>query len=380
LIHFYKREMNSISDLHALGDLLTGFVSDKDFKRKAQDSEFTAPLPKKQRTIHSLDYSAYLTRISTFKDISWCHPSCSNVTSPLSPLQLARHGWTGVEGEGRLARCISCRENLYLVLPSITSSTFAATLEKQSSRVVTGHAEFCPWGTSPSPQSWATLSITKEEVLAMAKTLLVCGTDLPFVREDTLVKFVHEVEWIVREMEKGEPKKQEKRGRKKCKDVESTGKVKQTAALLALLGWQRGDLEGTMTDYYKARRVGLWNFSSLQGELDRIEDFKVARELSGKKEVKQEEKDALERKYFDPIKEHLSWNPLVVKDETGQLGWETVRDMFKESGLDSSDEVGKGKVVAEKVAEAATIKTNSRGEGGEAVGVLQRVRSLLELW
>jgi len=214
----------------------------------------------------------------------------------------------------------------------------------------------------------------------MAKTLLVCGTDLPFVKEDTLEKFVHEVEWIVREMEKGEPKKQEKRGRKKCKDVESTGKVKQTAALLALLGWQRGDLEGTMTDYYKARRVGLWNFSSLQGELDRIEDFKVARELSGKKEVKQEEKDALERKYFDPIKEHLSWNPLVVKDETGQLGWETVRDMFKKSGLDSSDEVGKGKDVAEKDTEAATSKTNSRGEGGEAVGVLQRVRSLLELW
>ena len=372
--------MNSISDLHALGDLLTGFVSDKDFKRKAQDSEFTAPLPKKQRTIHSLDYSAYLTRISTFKDISWCHPSCSEVTSPLSPLQLARHGWTGVEGEGRLARCISCRENLYLVLPSITSTTFATTLEKQSTRVVTGHAEFCPWGASPSPHSWATLSITKKEVLTMAKTLLVCGTDLPFLKEDIIDKFGREVECIEREMEKGEPKKHDKRGRKKCKEVEFTGKVKQTAALLALLGWQKGELEGTITDYYKARRVGLWNFVSLQGELDRIEDLKVARELSGKREVKQDEKDSTERKYFRPIKEHLSWNPIVVKDESGKLGWETVRDMFGESGMDSSDEVGKGSVVNEKQSEAVTSMKNSRGEGEEAEGVLQRVRSLLELW
>jgi len=371
--------MNSIADLHALGDLLTGLVSDKDFKRKREDSEFVAPSPKKPRTIHSLDYSAYLERVSTFKDISWCHPSCSSISSPLSPLQLARHGWTGVEGEGRLARCISCRENLYLLLPSITSPTFATTLEKQSSRVVTGHAEFCPWGASPSPESWADLSTTKQEVVTMARTLMVCGTELPFVKEETLEKFRVAVKSVEKELEKGEPKKVEKRGRKKGKEVECSGKVKQTAALLALLGWQKGELDGTITDYYKVRRIGLWNFVSLQGEMDRIEDLKVARELSGKKEVKQEKEDSSE-KYFDPIREHLSWNPIVLKNESGQFGWETLRNMF-EDHTETNDEVSINKNCLEKQGETTQISTGSNSvEAGEALGVLQRVRSLLELW
>jgi len=374
--------MDSIADLHALGDLLTGFVSDKDFKRKREESEFLTPSPKKPRTIHSLDYSAFLSRVSTFKDISWCHPNCSSTSSPLSPLQLARHGWTGVEEEGRLVRCISCRENMYLVLPPVTSITFTTTLEKQSSRVVAGHAEFCPWAASPSPYSWSLLSTSKQEIVTMASSLVVCGTDLPWVLDDNLDKFRHGVEWVVREMEKGESrsKKQEKRGRKRPKDAELTAKIKQSAALLAVLGWQKGQLEGTITDFFKVRRVGLWNFESLQGQMDRIEDLRVARELSGKREVQLEEKDATKRKYFDPIKEHLSWNPLVVKDESGKLGWEVVQGIFVGDSDIVKDSVDKSDRDREGETESSTSNRNSSSEGGEALGVLQRVRSLLDLW
>merc|ERR1719431_1991966 len=83
-----------------------------------------------------------------------------------------------------------------------------------------------------------------------------------------------------------------------------------------------------MTDCYKVRRVGFWNFESLQGQLDRMEDLRVARELAGKGEEQLEDKDAAKRKYFDPIKEHLSWNPLVLADDDGMVGWEVVQGMF----------------------------------------------------
>jgi len=374
--------MNSIEDLHALGNLLTGFVSNKDFKRKHEESEFLSPSPKKPRTVHALDYSAFLTRVSTFKDISWCHSSCSSITSPLSPLQLARHGWTGVEGEGRLARCISCRENLYLVLPPVTSTTFASTLEKQSSRVVAGHAEFCPWGASPSPHSWASVSSTKQDVVVMARSLVVCGTDLPWVKEETVEKFSCGVEWVVREMGKGGTKKQDKRGKKKSKDVEQKAKVKQTAALLALLGWQSGELEKTMTDIYRVRRVGFWNFVSIQEEMDKAEDLKVARELSGKREGKQEDKEVGGKKCFDPIREHLSWNPIAVTDESGLMGWEIVRDIFVgEEGVQVNvGERRKSEAIIEGEGETGNSEKDGRSDGGEALGVLQRVRSLLDLW
>ena len=375
--------MNCISDLHALGNILTDFVSNKDLKRK-QDGEFISPSPKKPRTVHSLDYSAFLARVKTFTDISWCHSSCSSTSSPLSPLQLARHGWTAVEDEGRLARCISCRENLYLLLPSVTSTTFPSTLVKQGDRVVAGHAEFCPWGASPSPHSWALVASNNKEVVEMARGLVMCGTDLPWVKDGVFETFRGGIEWVVGEMKKGQSKKQEKRGRRKSKEFELkvTKKVKETAAALAVLGWQKGGVEDTMTDMFMVRRVGLWNFVSLQEEMDRVDDMRVARELSGQSDHR-EEKEVKDKKYFDPLKEHLSWNPLVVQDESGVVGWEVVRDKFeggKEGGEDSvgcrqSEDEGKCLPDAEGEGE-----TNSDGSDNTPQVALQMVRGLLDLW
>jgi len=246
--------------------------------------------------------------------------------------------------------------------------------------VVAGHAEFCPWGASPSPHSWASLSITKQEVVVMARSLVACGTDLPWVKEETVEKFRCGVDWVVGEMRKGDTKKQDKRGKKKSKDVEQKAKVKQTAALLAVLGWQSGELEKTMTDIYKVRRVGFWNFISIQEEMDKAEDLKVSRELSGQREVKQMDKEVVGKKCFDPIKEHLSWNPIMVTDESGLMGWEIVRDIFLgEEGVNVGEQ-RKSEAVIEGEGETGNSMKDGSSDGGEALEVLQRVRSLLDLW
>ena len=63
--------------------------------------------------------------------------------------------------------------------------------------------------------------------------------------------------------------------------------------------------------------------------LDRVEDLRVARELSGgvhDEDVSPKKKELEGKKYLDPIKEHVPWNPMVVKDEEGRAGWEVVQE------------------------------------------------------
>ena len=141
-------------------------------------------------------------------------------------------------------------------------------------------------------------------------------------------------------------------------------RVTQSAAVLAVLGWQRGELEDTITDTFKVRRVGLWNFVSVQEELDRVEDLRVARELSGDSQGEDpspKKKELEGKKYLDPVKEHLPWHPLVVREEGGRAGWEMVRDSRSSS--------------------SPSLDTEHRSGGpGLAETVLSRVRALMELW
>ena len=55
-------------------------------------------------------------------------------------------------------------------------------------------------------------------------------------------------------------------------------------------------------------------------ELDRVEDLRVARELSGDSQGEDpspKKKELEGKKYLDPVKEHLPWHPLVVREEGG---------------------------------------------------------------
>ena len=372
------RVMNSIEDLYGLGELLKDFVTQKDFKRKPSDGEFLTPLSKRPRTIHSHDYSAYLSRISSYSSVCWNHPSCSNFNAPLSPLQLARYGWIAVEGEGRLVRCESCRENLYLALPLVTSPSFQSMLDKQGSRVATGHLEFCPWGVSPSPNSWIFVTKSKEEILENALGLSELGPELPCIAKDISKTFSGAVEWIVKEFGRlREIKRDRKRSRRKSKDIELNSKVRRSAAFLAVTGWQKGKLDNTIVDNLKARKVGCWNFVSLQDEMDRIESSKVFCELAGNDSLKIPEKE-FEKRYFDPLKEHHSWNPIILRDEHGAMGWENVVDMF----LPTMGCVNTTKAQQDEVEINADSKSSVKNSisPNKAADALQKVRSLMSDW
>ena len=225
----------------------------------------------------------------------------------------------------------------------------------------------------------------------MAKGLVLCGTDLPCVKELKMDSFKLGIERLVRDMEKGESKKQEKRGRRKSREVElqSTKKVKESAALLALLGWQKGMVEDTMTDIFKVRRVGFWNFVSLQEEMDRVEDVRVAKELSGQswgEENTLDNKESEGKKYFDPLKEHLSWNPLLVKEESGLCGWEIVKENWEEEeaavriGEEKRGTGGKNNEAEQSAGSKRKSSSGCVGEECDADAALQRVRSLLDMW
>ena len=239
---------------------------------------------------------------------------------------------------------------MYLKLPEVTSSTYRSVLARQESRVTSGHSEFCPW-SSPSPASWSLPNTNTQEIRSNMTSLLMYGTDLPWIREECLSKFRDVV------------------------DIISVGtdsayhRVVQSAAVLAVLGWQKGSLEDTVTDMFRVRRLGLWNFVSVQEEMDRVEDLRVARELSGgahDEEVSPKKKELEGKKYLDPIKEHLPWNPVVVKDDEGRAGWEVVRESFKSS----------------RTNQAMSRHTESDLTESDSVAgtVLSKVRALLELW
>ena len=361
--------MNSVEDLHKLGSLFEDFVYKRDLKRKRVDDDIvTEASPKKVKTVHSLDYESYKERVSSFTDPSWClysHESCCF----LLPQHLARYGWVSknTPGQERFLQCVSCREILYLRLPAITSSTFSEMVRKQEERVWGNHAEFCPWSSSPSPVSWSHPVTDKQELVDNAKGLLPYLTDLPWISSETKDKFRDSINIIMSSLEE--------------LNIVNTEAL-ETACLLSILGWQRGSLEDTLTDQFRVRRIGLWNFISYTNERDRIEDLKVARELSGSVEEEEnspKKKSETDKKYFDPLREHLVWNPIIVKDESGVHGWETVINSLKNEDAESTSD--QTMATMKSTTEKCDNDDNDNNENiSVAESVLNKVRALVDLW
>ena len=229
-----------------------------------------------------------------------------------------------------------------------------------------GHAEFCPWSSSPSPASWSLPVTDLAEVVDTAAKMMSYTTDLPWIKQETIDMFQEGIDVVVAALEK-----------RKLGD-NGDKKVKEIAALLSILGWQKGSLEDTICDQFSVRRIGLWNFVSVQSELDRIEDLRVARELSGGTVVDNDspkKKDNEGKKYFDPIREHLTWNPILVKDENGISGWEFVKDSFKLNKKNEGDNVAFVSKLEDNELETSETKSLSTAQT-----VLGKVRALLEFW
>ena len=364
--------MNSVEDLHKLGNLFEDFVYKKDLKRKQIEEESVYQhSQKKSKKVHSLDYAAFKERVRSFADPSWClhiHPaSCS-----LLPQNLARYGWVArnleEKEQERLVKCISCRELLYLGLPDKTSATYTDMVARQEARVTGGHQEFCPWCTSPCPASWSLPSTNTEEMLSNACAMISLSNELPWIRRETIEQLRDGVDVIVTALDA------------KYTDENYNKRVKETVAVLAMCGWEKGTLEDTLCDCFQVRRIGLWNFVTIQKELDRGEDIRVAKELSGDTEADDGEdspkkKEDEGRKYFDPIREHLVWNPIVVKNESGVSGWETVRDSFRDCDTTQTDKNAKSAESQE-----CDRDESSSGEVITPLSVLSKVRAMLDLW
>ena len=185
--------MNSVEDLHQLGNLFEDFVYKKDLKRKQieeVDSVYQHS-SKKSKKVHSLDYEAFKERVRSFADPSCClhtHPAPCN----LLPQNLARYGWVARDVEDkeqkRFVKCISCRELVYLGLPDNTSATYTEMVTRQEARVTGGHQEFCPWCSSPCPASWTLPSTNTEEMLTSASSMISFNTELPWIRPETWLR------------------------------------------------------------------------------------------------------------------------------------------------------------------------------------------------
>jgi len=316
-----------VEDLHRLGELLTDFVYQKsDLKRKVEDAVPRFPAKRARATEHSLDFPSYLERVRSYSEPCWCSPALPACTSRLAPAQLARHGWAAVPGEGRTVRCISCRAVLSLVLPPPTARTHRAMLARQEERASAAHAEFCPWSASACPASWAAAPLaTPESVTCLTEY----SSALPALPRSLMDRLRSSTSALLAALEQQEQQQVE-------------AEVAETAAALAICGWRPGKLEDTLTDCYGVRRIGLWNFVSLQAEQDRLESEKVARQLSGETEDKDEDspkkKELNNRKYFDPVAEHLMWNPTLLAGEGGAAGWEeTAACLLKPQPADAGE-------------------------------------------
>jgi len=100
----------------------------------------------------------------------------------------------------------------------------------------------------------------------------------------------------------------------------------------------------------------------------------LGRELSGEvvDNDSPKKKEIEGKKYFDPMKEHLTWNPILVKDENSLAGWELVKESFKSNKRNESDNE-----ILERNSELEISETTSLTT---AQTVLGKVRALLEFW
>jgi len=321
-------------------------------KRPAEPSFETSPAKRRSgvKAVSSLDFVAFQDRVATFTSNLWCRSDCENGDGevPLSPLQLARRGWAAVPGEERVVQCPSCREILSLVLPSVTSLVFKQFLAKQARRVENGHAEFCPWAASPCPEAWSRPQVDLVGWLGAAQSLCHLGQKLPYIVRSKLRPLDNLVSRVASKL------------------GDDPTEVKEAAALLAILGWRDGAswektmdrmVPDTLVDIWGVRQIGLWTFRSLEEEGDRQESRRVASQLAGEEVEGEEEEDEDGKKPFDPVGEHLSWNPVRSKTAGGQ-GW---------------------LVLANEKTERVE-KEPEKDVQQEPKAALQRVRHLLDQW
>ncbi len=116
----------------------------------------------------SLDRSAFLSRLSTFRPGRW------PAFGPVSPLECARLGWELSDVD--LLRCVSCGATVCGRLASSADpAVFRASAERLRGRLREAHARFCPWHRLASPEHFCRLpeaAMSAEEACRKARDLV----------------------------------------------------------------------------------------------------------------------------------------------------------------------------------------------------------------
>ncbi|XP_023342821.1 nuclear-interacting partner of ALK [Eurytemora carolleeae] len=347
-LYVRKFQRDKMAQLTRIGELIGSFVS-RDYKRKRlhshSDEDVESPVKKTKNdygTIvnsNSLSAPAFLQRVSTFTDFIWCRD-----IPALSPLEISRHGWFSTKDEF-MVRCASCQENLNLTVPAPSSGIRESCIVTAVERLVSAHAEFCPWAASPNPIDWTRAQVPDlTAVASKALEISTLGLKLPFIKSDVKDAWCISLRQLRSEA---------------LEDIEDE-QVRETSCILALCGWRLGLVEDTLQDGYGIRRIGVWNFVSIVEEEDALEARRVAEELGQTIQEKRTDTPG-GKKYFNPLTEHVSWNPLLQKRD-GLPGWRYIigqvnRKLITTEMGDSGSKVAK-----------------------DSFSVLRKVRDLIDHW
>jgi len=296
--------------LKRLSDIFGSFVS-KDFKRKRlQDESVTESKPDEYSPVklkkfknktdeveenEFMSVDCFVKRVATFTDFCWCRD-----IPQLSPLEIARHGWAST-GDDFMVTCESCNQHLSLAIPDQDSGIRESCINTAVGRLFSAHGEFCPWATTSSPAHLARIEVPDLEVVGRtAANIAQHHERLPYLKPCHVEKWQEVLKKINKDI---------------LKDIEDE-RVMNSACILALCGWRPGSLEDTLTDVYAVRRIGIWNFVSIQDEDDILETQRVAEELGHSLE---KDRSILPegKEYLDPVSEHVSWHPILQNLESG---------------------------------------------------------------
>jgi len=335
------------SQLKRISDIIGSFVS-KDYKRKrleedSRSEEENSPEKKFKSSFDDfmdnefVNVTAFMKRVSTFSDFCWCRD-----IPQLSPLEIARHGWASTNDEF-MVKCESCGEYLSLKIPEQSSGFRESWVKTAVSRLFSAHGEFCSWSTTSSPSHLTRVQVPDyKSVIETASSIAKLAEKLPHLKECYVAPWTEVIDVFDKDLA----------------NIIQDENERKSSLVLALCGWSNGELEETLTDVYKVRRIGVWNFVSIQDQEDMEETRRVADELGQSLEEDRDYKPE-GKEYLDPLSEHMTWHPLL-QEEQGSKGWQHVIEQLTEG--------------------SSCGKKKSKDKIKDSFGAIYKVRDLLDQW
>uniref|UniRef100_UPI00358F9CA0 zinc finger C3HC-type protein 1 isoform X4 n=1 Tax=Myxine glutinosa TaxID=7769 RepID=UPI00358F9CA0 len=209
-------------------------------------------IEEEKSTSHNQD--AFTKRLDTFTALSW-----QAKPDVLSPPRCARLGWlcTGPD----MVRCSSCHAIICASLPPVWDiAHYVKCVAELEKALTTAHSSFCSWPEDPSPDWLLSPVISTSEAwtawVARHASLSRIASELPILPPDLLTEMGLKPETLTAIL---------------CR-VRVVREQNETAALLALCGWERsGSALPVLACTSCRRHAGLWNFHQVGNRADVVE-------------------------------------------------------------------------------------------------------------